>query len=348
MKRSTTKKACLLFALLCFFCCNPWAWAKNKEMSKNIPVSVEAIKVATTTWQPTFESTGTLIADQGITVKSDIPGRITKIFFKSGQYVKQGTPLIQIFPDILQQQLRAAKIALKLAANNFERYAKLRKAKGAITQENYYIAASDYNKIRALVEQTEVKLKQSLIKAPFSGYLGIRKVSLGDYLTAGQVIVNLEDTDPIYVDFSVPEIYSKQVQIGQRLQVSSQAYGTRIFTGTVLAMDSLINPNTRTLEIRAVIPNEDNFLIPGSFIKVVLYIGKKQQVISIPQTSIIYSNLGNYVYKVVKNKAIKTIVTLGMRDTKNINVIKGLMPGDVIVSIGSQKLTDGALVKWVH
>lgn len=305
---------------------------------------VEVVKAQTGTFQAKVNSVGTLIAEQGITVKSEISGRVTKIFFKSGQYVEQGAPLVQIYPDILQAELAANQAALELSEVNYKRNANLFK-KGAVSSSAFDQAAATLKSDKANVEKTQAQLKQALVTAPFSGFLGIRQISLGDYLDAGTAIVNLEDVQPIFVDFSIPEKYLKQINIGDQIDISSNTYGKQHFSGKVVAKDSMVNPNTRSIMIRAAVPNKDNELVPGSFVDVTMTLGKAEELISIPQTALVYSQQGIYVYKVVNGKAVKTTVELGQRENKNIFVTKGLNAGDEIVVAGSLKLHDGSAVK---
>ena len=318
----------------------------KKQAHKVLPVVVEAGPATAVKWQPRIMATGTLVAEQGITVRSEVAGRITQLFFKSGDVVKAGTPLLRIYPDILLAQLKSNEAALKLKKLNFARISSLYK-KNAVSKSQLDTTASELQSSQAQVDQTQAQLTQTLIKAPFAGVLGIRKVSLGDYVTAGQAIVNLQDVDPIFVDFSVSEKHMKQVAIGEKLTVYSSAYGKQRFVGKVVAMESLIDPSTRTILVRAAIPNKNRVLIPGSFVEVKLALGKSETIVSIPQTAIVYSPGGDFVYKVIGGKAIKTSVVLGTRGVTNIFIKKGLSPGDVVVTAGQQKLHDKALVKIV-
>lgn len=314
--------------------------AKAEETA---PVAVNVVKASMATWQENINSTGTLVAALGVTVKPDISGRITEILFKSGMHVEKGTPLVQIFQGILQAELKENESDLKLKELTYTRFEDLFK-KNAASQSQVDEAKANFSQAQAVVDKTKAQLSQTLIKAPFSGFLGIRKVNLGDYVSAGDALVNLEDTDPMFVDFTVPEIYSKKILKGQTILITSEAYGDKDFSGKIVAMDSLINPNTRMLEIRGMIPNKDNTLIPGSFVVTKIYIGEPKQLIKIPQTAIEYSQQSNYVYVVKEGKAIKTPVILGARGDKDIFIKSGLKVGDEVVFAGQQRLYNGAEV----
>lgn len=332
--------------LICVCALTVLSMAYAAKAEEKAPAAVNVVKAATATWQESINSTGTLVPEEGVVIKPDISGRITKIYFKSGQHVEAGTPLVQIFPDVLQAELMQSEATLKLAKTTFERFEDLYKKK-ATSKSQYDEATAKLSEMKAEVKKIQAQLGQTLIKAPFSGYLGIRKINLGAYVSAGDPIVNLEDTNPMFVDFTVPEVYSKKIKKGQAITVQSEAYGDTVFPGKVLAMESLINPNTRMLEIRARVPNKDNILIPGSFVVTKVYVGESKELIKIPQTAIEYSQQGNYVYVVKDNKAVKTEVSLGTRLDKDIFINSGLKAGDEVVTAGQQRLYDGAKVSVV-
>lgn len=331
-------KTIIIIAILCNLLTVTAAMARTMP-----PVVVNVVMAKQVAWQPEIESTGTLIADQGVNVAPDISGRITAIYFKSGQYVKAGTPLVQIYPNILKAQLAANDASLTLSKLTFERDSKLFKKK-AVSRSEYDTSAAGLKQSKAAVAEVQAKLNQTLVRAPFSGYLGIRSVNLGDYVSAGTSIVNLQDVNPMYIDFNVPEVFISKMKVGQKIEVGGDAYGNKVFIGKISAIDSIVNPKTRTLTIRAQIPNKNRTLMPGAFMEVSIYLGKPQQVVSIPQTAIVYSAAGDYVYRVVNKKAVKTLVTIGQRGVANIIVLKGLKPNDVVVTAGEQKLYQGAFV----
>lgn len=307
------------------------------------PANVTVAQPQQIQWQASVRATGSLVAEQSVNIAPDVPGRVTHIFFHSGQKVEKGQPLVQLFPDILKAQLTQAKAALELSRNTFERFKNLIKRKAA-SQSQFDEAAANFAQAKATVARIHAELEQTLIRAPFSGILGIRHVSIGDFLTAGKAIVSLADTNPMYVDFTVPEVFSRKITPGQRVSISSNAYGKKLFSGEVIASDARININTRTLEVRASIPNEQGILIPGSFVIVKLFVGEKHAVLQVPQTAIVYSQQGNFVYVVRKNKAEKVNVSLGERGAKNIIVLKGLTSEDSVVTTGQQRLFPGAAV----
>lgn len=302
------------------------------------PTFVETIKVQLSQKQETLKATGSLIAFPGVVVKPEIAGRVTKIFFQSGDEVNAGTPLIELYSDIIKAQLQQAQSELKLNQLNYERYAKLYKTH-TISQADYDKSKADLDSSSAKVNQIEANLSQTVIKAPFSGRLGINQINIGQYITSGDSIVSLESLNPIYVDFSLPETYLSKLALQQNVTLKSDAFPNNEFTGKLIAIDPLIDKNTRGLKLRAEISNPDKKLLPGAFAEISISIGNPEKIIKIPQTAIVYDPNGNYVYKVVNNKAVQAIVELGERDTSDIIITKGLEIGDEIVTAGQLKIS---------
>lgn len=301
------------------------------------PALVEVAKVQHSTTYDTLAATGTLAAIPGITAKPEIAGRITNIYFKSGDKVAAGTPLIEIYPDIIKAQLTQAQAELKLAELEFDRYTKLY-ATRTVSKSDYDKAKASLETGRGKVESCQASLAQTIVRAPFAGSLGVVQVSLGQYITAGQNIVSLQALNPIYVDFSVPEIFSSKVAAGQIVNLHVGAYPKEKFAGRLQAIDPLVSQKTRSFTVRATIPNKDEKLLPGTFADVTLFTSGEKQIIKIPQTAIVYDPQGNYVYKVVGGKAAKALVTLGERDASSVVVQSGLNDGDTVVTAGQMKI----------
>ncbi|MBN1684063.1 MAG: efflux RND transporter periplasmic adaptor subunit [Gammaproteobacteria bacterium] len=317
---------------------------KSQGMPQMPPTAVQVAPVKMAKFQNSFQATGSLAASQGITVTPEISGRITKIYFKSGQSAKKDDPLVQIYDGIIKAQLDKAKADLKLKKANYERYLKL-------YQEHFFEKAgldqmeAELDGAKADVAQLEATLSQTLIRAPFDGQLGLRQISVGDYVAPGTKIVNLQAVDPIDVNFSIPETYLHAVKIGNKISIKSQTDPNKSYFGKIDAFNALIDSTTRTLDARATIPNPDYTLIPGSFAEVTVYFGDQNPVTLIPQTAILYSTAGNYVYRFVNNKAVKTMITLGQKLENNEVIIhSGLNVGDQVIVGGQMKLQDGAPV----
>lgn len=338
----------IIFYSILAFCLILAGCSKDKKKGYQMPPTGVTVATAKTQqWQQQIHAIGTLLANQGILVKSEIAGRITKIYFKPGQAVKAGTPLVQINPDILRAEVNYAKAQLKLSSSQYKRYKKLYSEK-AVSKEIFDEKSSDYKSDEAQLAKAEAELAQTTIKAPFSGKLGIDLIDLGDYVQAGTPIVQLQDLSSLRVNFTVPGKMLGKLKIGQSVEVQTASYPNETFTGKVYAFDSTIDPNTRNLSIRVRIPNPKQKLLPGAFVNVTLFVGKKQNVVTVPQTAIVYNVSGDYVYTVVDNKAIKTDVDLGERYQDEVAIKKGLKADDVVVTAGQIKLKNEAPVVIVE
>lgn len=302
------------------------------------PAVVEAAPVKAQDWQTEIDAIGTLSANQGVTIRSETSGRITGIYFRSGQEAKANDPLIQINSDVIKAQLEAAQARVNLSKANFDRIQTLFK-KRVSSQSDLDTALSGFQADTAAVNQYQGLLNLTLIRSPFEGRLGLRLVNLGDYVTAGQAITSIQDFDPLRVDFSVPEIYLNQIEIGDTVLLTTNDYPDRVFQGQVYAFDSSIDLNTRTLAIRAVVPNKDQKLYPGGFVELKLLTGKPKKVVTIPEVSLGNEAGGPFVYKIQGNMAVKTKVVPGEHKNNQVVIFSGLKPGDQVVAAGQFKLT---------
>jgi membrane fusion protein (multidrug efflux system) len=317
------------------------AYAKKQQLQLPPPI-VSVGKVIKKKWQSSIMETGSLSAFNGIMVKAETSGRVTQIFFKSGQLVKKGDKLVQIYPDILEAELQKTEADLELNQMDYKRYS-------VLTSKQFYSQA-DLDKIRTQVKEDQATIKklkaelvQTLIRAHFDGKIGLRQISIGDYLSPGDSIVYLESLDPIRVEFSVPEIYLQYLKLNQKISMATRAYPNQTFTGKIFAFNSTLDTNTRTLDVWASVPNSQYQLMPGTFVEVTVYFGELQDVLMVPQTAIVYGENENFVYRVVNHKAVKTSVVQGEKLDNNMVVItSGLKEGEEIVTGGQIKLKDGS------
>lgn len=301
------------------------------------PVVVESAAVKLQNWQTEIQAIGTLSANQGIVLKPEVGGRITGIFFHSGDQVQANAPLLQLDPEILRAQLAVSQAKVALSKANYSRILQLF-TKRVSSQADLDTALSTYDADKATLAQNQALLKQTLIRAPFAGRLGLRLVNLGDYINAGDPITNLQDLDPLRVDFNVPEVYLDRLAVGQTVRIKAKAFPNQTFEGKVYAFDAIVDPNTHSLSMRASIPNKNQKLIPGVFVEITLLTGKPEKVITIPETALSYAEDGQYVYKVVKDLAIKTKIQTDEHKNNQVVVLSGLKEGDVIVTAGQFKI----------
>lgn len=307
------------------------------------PTPVDTLTVGSATVRPALEAVGTLKAEQGIVVRPEIPGRITALLFTSGQNVKKGAPLVQLNSVIYQARLETSKTRLALSEKTAQRYQSLLQTK-VISKEDLDKAMAALLQDRAQVAEARANLDQATIVAPFAGKVGLRKVSLGDYVQAGQEIVTLQSQDPILVEFTLPETQLRQIRKGQRVRLHADALGQQAFTGEVIATESRIDPQTRTLAVQAKVANPDRQLTPGAFVSVKLDLGQEQTILAIPQAAVLYQNGQAYVYRVINQHAVKTDVQLGEKTAQHVVIRTGLNVNDVIIVAGQHKVMPGAPV----
>lgn len=308
---------------------------------------VSTITTEYTTQEPHIVTNGTLQAVHGIVVKPEISGRIRKILFNSGDFVKAGTPLLELNNDMMKADLDLNTANLTLSQVDYERKKTLL-PKHAIAQSELDAALANLKVNQARVNASKAQLAQSIIVAPFSGKLGLRQVSVGDQVTPATPIVNLQAIDPINIDFTIPESDILKVAVGRKVTVEDDAYPDTKFEGTVKAIESVINSNAQSLTVRAEIPNSNGTLLPGTFMRVTLSTGQAQQVISIPQTAVMHAVDGNYVYRILNKKVAKVKVKTGLQHGQQVDVTEGLKPGEQIVVTGQMKLNDGAAVEILN
>ncbi|HZD25322.1 MAG TPA: efflux RND transporter periplasmic adaptor subunit [Alphaproteobacteria bacterium] len=304
---------------------------------------VEAAPVEVSTVRETITVIGSLRSNESVIVRPEITGRITEIHFEEGQRVKQGDLLFSLDRDVLEASLREARASLAASRRDYERADELLK-KGAGTARQRDDALGKLEIDQARLALAQARLERTRITAPFGGIVGLRQVSIGDYVSPGQDLVNLENIDPIKVEFRVPEVYLRLLKVGMKLTVTVDALPGETFEGEVYAIDPRFDAAGRSVALRATIPNPDSRLRPGLFARVEMIAAERPQAILIPEQAIMPRGEQQFVYRVIDGKAEMTRVTLGIRRRGQVEVTDGLSPGDVVVSAGHQKLREGTPV----
>lgn len=304
-------------------------------------VSTQTAK--TSTWSTPLQAVGNVRAAKSIEVSTDASGIVDTIAFRSGQQVAAGQILVKLRSDSIKSALDKANIALKIDTKNYER-SKTLLPHHYISQSDIDTLVANIDKDKADVKQQQALLAQLEIKAPFSGWLGIRQVELGQYLPAGQAIVDLEALDNVYVDFDVPERYISKVSVNDAITVTVDSYPKKVFTGKVIALAHAIDSKSRTLKVRAQVVNQTQQLLTGMSVNVVMGNQQGQQLI-IPQSALNYSPKGTGVYVIDdKNTAHWRPVVVGERQQNLVSVAKGVKAGEKIVIAGQQKLHEGSQI----
>lgn len=321
--------------------------ARAQQASERPPTPVEVAAVAIEPLAVEATAVGTLLSNESVVLRPEIEGRIVKVGFDEGQPVDAGQQLFELDASVYEAELADAEARLSLADQNFQRARELFD-KGAGTARGLDEARADFQVAQAAVELARARLTKTTIEAPFEGVVGLRRVSVGDYVTAGQDMVNLEDVDPVKVEFSVPERYLGALESGQHVQVAADAFPGRTFAGEIYAINPQIDPAGRSIQARALIPNDDRILRPGLFVRVKVELGRREEAIMIPEQAIVPRGKDRFVFKVVDGKAVETRVEVGHRRYGTVEIVEGLGPKDVVVTAGQLKIRDGAPVRPVN
>ncbi len=333
--------------------------------------TVTAMKAQMLEWQPQLNGVGTLVAVRGVDVTTEIAGMVRKINFKSGQDVKAGELLLQLNDDADVAQLASLKATADLAATTLKRdQAQL--AGQAVSQAVVDTDMADLRSKRALVAQQEATIAKKAIRAPFSGRLGITTVNPGQYLNPGDKIVTLQNLDPIYIDFSLPQGQIANLQVGQVVNVVADAYSTEVFPGKISAINPKVDTSTRNVLIEATVANPQKRLLPGMFARANVDVGDKKRYLTLPQTAITYNPYGSTVFllkppapppapgsKDAKDAkpapppppgtehdlvAHQVFVTTGQTRGDQVAILSGVAEGDQVVTSGQLKLKNGTPV----
>lgn len=313
---------------------------------------VSAAKVEAKTWTPGVAAIGTARAANGVELAFETAGIVKEIKFKANQSIKAGEVLVQLDDSVERADIQDVQANVKTAESNFER-AKTLSSRGYGTEANFDQASAVLAAARSRLARLQAMIDQKALKAPFSGVIGISRVDVGQYLQPGTVIASFQDLASMKVDFTVPEQAANKIKLGQEVRVGV-IEGNLPFTGKVTGKDPRVDPKTRLVSVQALIEeNKDGAILPGQFLHVEAVLPPEPNVITVPQTAVITSLYGDYVYtieqqekagqqvQVVKQVFVKT----GRRRGGSLEVLSGIEPGQQVVASGQNKLQAGATVK---
>jgi len=312
-------------------------------------------------WEITLAGIGTLEAAQGVTITADLPGRVMALYFDGGEQVEKGEVLLEQDTSSETAQLRAAESALTLARSTLDRTSRLRRS-NTVSQSDLDAANSNAESAEAQVENIRTSLAKKRIVAPFSGRLGLRRIDLGQDLAQGVPVVSLQAVDPMRVNVSLPQRSLSRIAKGQAVRVTTDAVPGVVFDGQISAIDTEIDPATRTVRVQAELENPDSIdgkpsLLPGMFASVEVVLPAKKQVLTVPLTAISFATFGDSVFILEESDGANVerggaaegqlavrqqFVQLGERRGDFVDVLKGLEPGQEIAGDGVFKLRNGA------
>lgn len=285
---------------------------------------------------------GSLEANELVDLRSEVSGVVESINFKEGSKVSQGQVLFKVNDLELQAQLSKARTAQKLAAEN-ERRAKLLLEKQAISQEEYDIASADFQSASAEADLIAAQLSKAAVRAPFSGTIGLRNISMGTYVTPATTVARLVNTNQLKITFSIPEKYASQIHVGTELTFTTSDSKTE-HKAVIYAIEPEVEVTTRTLKMRAKAENPDGALYPGAYANVILPLEAVNNALLVPSESLIPVQNGKHIFIYKNGKANEVEVEVGARTGSSVRVLSGLKPGDTILTYGVMALQDGAAV----
>ncbi len=345
------------------------------------PATVTAELAKTETWVDRERAIGTMVAIEGVDVAPQVGGIVTEYFFDSGHDVEKGQKLVKLDTSVEEADLADHKAALQQANLDFERHAKLVKT-SAVSQALLDSSIAKRDSAAAAVQKTEALIAHKNITAPFAGRLGLRRVEKGQYVSPGQALVWLQALDPIWVDFPVPEASVGKFAIGSKIELTADAFPGETFKGEIEAFDAKLGTDTRTLMVRARLPNPGRKLLPGMFANVAVLAGGAKELVTVPRTAVTYTLYGDSVWVVKKDMAApdaapaptasaepvasaiasdatptgslpaepkltgeRRFVRVGSSQGDRIAILEGIMPGEEVVTSGQLKLQPGATIK---
>lgn len=309
------------------------------------PAHIAAHPALEETWHPYLSSIGNFVAQKGVEINSEVGGIVTKISFESGQHVEEGALLVQLDDSVDQATLLDNQALLTLAELNYKRQMELIKT-NATSISAVDQARSQLKSAEASIAKTKALIAQKHITAPFSGQLGIRKINLGDYVTAGTTkMVSLQWLDELFIEFTVPEQQLPNLATDQPIKITSDAFPGKAFNGKISAINSKVDPQTHNVLAQAIVPNPKHKLLPGMFGHIAIELPALNQVVTVPNTAIDYTLYGDSVFVVKKDQTVeRTFVVVGEQQNNRVMIKSGLKPGDIVVDSGQLKLQNGASV----
>ncbi|MBO9634995.1 MAG: efflux RND transporter periplasmic adaptor subunit [Chitinophagaceae bacterium] len=306
-------------------------------------LQAEAFIVRTTSLSENLEVPGTILPYEQTEIRPEISGRVVQLNINEGGFVQKGSLLVKLFDGDLQAQLKKLQVQLQIAEKTAERYKALLKING-VSQQEYDLSELDASNLRADIDLVKVNIAKTEIRAPFNGRMGLRQISLGAYITPTTLISTISQVGQLKMEFSVPEKYSDEMRKGRSVKFT--VAGTdQSFGASILATESVIESNTRTLKVRTVINGSHALLVPGAFAKVALQLGENDQALIIPTQAVIPQARNKRVILYRNGVADFQEVRTGIRDSSYVQITEGLKKGDTVVTTALLSIREGSKIK---
>jgi membrane fusion protein (multidrug efflux system) len=309
----------------------------------SMAMPVKAVPVIQDTVTVELNALGTLRSEEAVMIRPEIDGRVQTVHFQEGQLVAKDAPLITLDQGEYRAHLAGSSAEVELQRISYERIQDLY-AKRLISHQNLDEAKAKLDAARAQQTLDQVRLDKTVIRAPFAGIVGLRQVSPGAYVEGGQDIATFGTIGSLKLDFRVPEVFLAKLALDQRFSAQVDAYPGKVFEGIVYAIDPAIDEETRTVLLRARVPNPDKQLRPGMFARLSLVLEERPNALLVPEQAIVPMAEQNFVFRVVNGKAALTPVTLGQRRPGQVEILAGLTAADIVVTDGQMKIYDGSPV----
>lgn len=326
------------------------ACSKSKESSQSAAPAgpppaqpVKAIIATTSSLDNHIEATGTILANEEVEIRSETSGRVIKLYFKEGDVVNAGSTLLTIDDRELQAQLTKTNLSIDLATDDEQRKKKLLDV-GGISKEEYDASRNYLLKLEADKQLLETQIAKTKVTAPFSGTIGLRYISEGGYVSPATLIASLQQTNMVKVEFSVPEKYASSIKNNATVNFTVEG-DDHTFEAKVYAREPKIDPQTRSIKVRAIALNAEQRLIPGAFAKLTINLGTIPEAIEVPSEAIIPAITGQTLYVVRSGTAKVQPIKTGIRTATTTQITEGIVPGDTIITTGLLTVRPGAAVK---
>lgn len=320
----------------------PKQQAATAAAAANRPIPVEVAVLQPQAFSNTLRVTGSVMANEMLELKSEVPGILENINFKEGQQVKKGQLLFSIRNTDLQAQLQKARARQQLYADSENRYRQLLERE-AVSQEEFEVATNDLRSAEADINLLQAQIAKTRVYAPFSGTVGLRLVSEGSYVAPGTSIASLYDLEPAKIEFSVPGKYTNTINKGDVIRFTTDG-SKENYQGEIYAVEPQIDPATRTLKIRALSPNKDHRLLPGQFARINLTLESLDNAIMVPAQSVVPELNGHKVFVLRQGKIAQQQVEIGMRTETQVQILSGLQQGDSVLTTGILQARPGSAV----
>jgi len=316
--------------------------ARSSTRSREATMPVRGIVIVPRPLDNRIVATGNVLATEEVELRSEASGKVTQVLFKEGSHVGKGDLLVKINDSDLQAQFRKAESQKTLLEEKEGRQRRLREV-NAISQEQYDVSRNDLAGVKAEIDLLNAQIQKTEVRAPFSGVIGLRSISEGAYVDPSTLMARLQDLSSVKIDFSIPEKYAAIVKKGDKVRFTLEG-SSRQHEGAIYALEPKIDPMTRTLRMRALARNENEAILPGSFARIEVLLGRQQDAVVVPTYAVIPDLKGQKVYLARNGRAAYVDVETGIRMEEEIQIVKGLAANDTLITTSLLQLRPGVAV----